>query len=99
MCSSSAGSSAAAQPSSALQGAWLTDDEVDKVMQQYDADGSGDISFEEFARLVSSATSALPPAQQAAHTLSLAVSNGLTWLLMIEPSVRGKPVRTISFGS
>ena len=40
------------------QAAWLTDEEVDKVMQQYDADGSGDISFEEFSRLVGAASAA-----------------------------------------
>ena len=27
---------------------WLTDEDVDDVMRQYDTDDSGDISFDEF---------------------------------------------------
>ena len=54
----SCGSTTEGQGLVCWQGAWLTDEEVDKVMKQYDADGSGDISFEEFSRLVRAASAA-----------------------------------------
>ena len=50
-----------------LQGAWLTDEEVEKVMKQYDSDDSGDISFEEFAHLVGAAPRGPPVIDSHVH--------------------------------
>lgn len=40
---------------------WLSDEELDKVMLQYDTNKNGVIDFDEFCKLVRAASSALLP--------------------------------------
>lgn len=40
-----------------LQEHWLPQDELDRIMEQYDKDGNGVIDFEEFKQIVSAALS------------------------------------------